>query len=98
MYLAGIFTCSYVCCRDVLMDPVPYIGHWHYYESLYPAQNGKTGIGGAPIQKDFVNPPVTVHVTTGNGGPPGKDTFTEGKYASVKDVRLIFHFDRNYRL
>jgi hypothetical protein len=24
-----------------------------------------------------VNPKKTIHVTTGNGGPPGKDTFNE---------------------
>ena len=52
-------------------------GHWHYYESLYPAKNGATGAGGDPIQKDFVDPSVTVHVTTGNGGPPRADTFNE---------------------
>jgi len=52
-------------------------GHWHYYESLWPAQNGATGSGGAPIQKNFINPKTTVHVTTGNGGPPGADTFNE---------------------
>jgi 3',5'-cyclic AMP phosphodiesterase CpdA len=53
-------------------------GHWHYYESLYPAKNGATGSGGEPIQKDFVDPTVTVHVTTGNGGPPRADNFNEG--------------------
>ena len=52
-------------------------GHWHYYESLYPAKNGADGTGGAPLQKTFVNPDTCVHVTTGNGGPPGKDTFVE---------------------
>ena len=40
-------------------------GHWHYYESLWPAQVGKTGIGGDVIAKDFVDPSVTVHVTSG---------------------------------
>jgi len=52
-------------------------GHWHYYESLWPAQVGKTGIGGDVIAKDFVDPSVTVHVTSGNGGPPGPDNFRE---------------------
>ena len=52
-------------------------GHWHYYESLLPAAVGATGIGGRVLQKDFVNPDVTVHVTTGNGGPPGPDNFFE---------------------
>ena len=36
-------------------------GHWHYYESLYPATLGQTGIGGVPTQKDFVDPNVTVY-------------------------------------
>jgi hypothetical protein len=40
-------------------------GHWHYYESLWPGQNGATGNGGNPLQKDFIDPKVTVHVTTG---------------------------------
>lgn len=35
------------------------------------------GHGGTPLQKNFVNPPVTVHVTTGNGGPPSADNFNE---------------------
>jgi len=52
-------------------------GHWHYYESLWPAKNGETGTGGEPIQHDFINPNVTVHVTTGNGGPPSADNFNE---------------------
>jgi len=52
-------------------------GHWHYYESLYPAKNGATGTGGDPLQKDFIDPTVTVHVTSGNGGPPGADNFNE---------------------
>ena len=52
-------------------------GHWHYYESLWPARDGTTGTGGQPVQKSFVDPPITVHVTTGNGGPPSADSFTE---------------------
>ena len=52
-------------------------GHWHYYESLFPGALGSTGAGGVPISHDFVNPNVTVHVTSGNGGPPGKDNFHE---------------------
>jgi hypothetical protein len=52
-------------------------GHWHYYESLYPSTIGSTGVGGDPLQKDFLNPNVTVHITTGNGGPPSKDSFVE---------------------
>ena len=34
----------------------------------YPAAIGTTGVGGKPLQTDFVNPNVTVHITTGNGG------------------------------
>lgn len=49
-------------------------GHWHYYESLYPMGTPPEGTGGPPTQKNFVNPTSTVHITTGNGGPPGKDT------------------------
>ena len=52
-------------------------GHWHYYESLYPAPPGKTGTGNAPSTTSFVDPKWPVHVTSGNGGPPGKDTFVE---------------------
>ena len=52
-------------------------GHWHYYESLWPAADGHTGSGGQPLAKDFVNPKATIHVTTGNGGPPSADTFRE---------------------
>ena len=73
--------------KEVIADLIPEIhaggvdlyiaGHWHYYESLYPASFGADGIGGAPLQKDFVNPNMTVHVTSGNGGPPGADNFNE---------------------
>eukprot|EP01063_Lacrimia_lanifica_P015611 TRINITY_DN22302_c0_g1_i1.p1 TRINITY_DN22302_c0_g1~~TRINITY_DN22302_c0_g1_i1.p1 ORF type:complete len:728 (+),score=306.41 TRINITY_DN22302_c0_g1_i1:49-2232(+) len=54
-------------------------GHWHYYESLYPATRGDDPCPSCakPVQKDFVKPNVTVHVTSGNGGPPGKDNFNE---------------------
>jgi len=52
-------------------------GHWHYYESLYPAEVSGSSIGGKSLQKDFRNPNVTVHVTTGNGGPPSADNFRE---------------------
>eukprot|EP01060_Flectonema_neradi_P004519 TRINITY_DN12928_c1_g1_i1.p1 TRINITY_DN12928_c1_g1~~TRINITY_DN12928_c1_g1_i1.p1 ORF type:complete len:700 (+),score=168.21 TRINITY_DN12928_c1_g1_i1:49-2100(+) len=52
-------------------------GHWHYYESLYPSKPGNSSCPSCavPTQKDFNKPNVTVHVTSGNGGPPGKDTF-----------------------
>jgi len=53
-------------------------GHWHYYESLWPAEYATNGSGGAPLEpKSFVHPTTTVHVTQGNGGPPGPDTFCE---------------------
>lgn len=46
-------------------------------ESLWPAKIGTTGNGGEVLQKNYDNPRVTVHVTTGNGGPPGPDNFCE---------------------
>jgi len=54
-------------------------GHWHYYESLFPLQAGNKACQSCatPTQTDFNSPKSTVHVTTGNGGPPGKDTFCE---------------------
>ena len=76
-------------------------GHWHYYESLYPAKNGAHGHGGDPIQKDFVNTTVTVHVTTGNGGPPGADNFNEdcpgadcGKIPATRHQSVKFGYGR----
>ena len=32
------------------------------------------GTGGPPEQSDYINPRSTVHITTGNVGPPGKDS------------------------
>ena len=54
-------------------------GHWHYYESLWPGTQGSEScpVCLEPIQKDFTNPRGTVHITTGNGGPPGLDSFRE---------------------
>jgi len=54
-------------------------GHWHYYESLWPAVRGSPTCPACaqPLAKSFINPKGTVHITTGNGGPPSKDTFTE---------------------
>jgi len=54
-------------------------GHWHYYESLWPGIEGTPTCKAClqPLQKDFKNPMGTVHITTGNGGPPGKDSFVE---------------------
>lgn len=49
-------------------------GHWHYYEMLYPMGTPTHGTGGAPEQRSYLAPKSTVHVTTGNGGPPSKDT------------------------
>ena len=40
---------------------------------------------GGVYAKDFINPNVTVHVTTGNGGPPGADNFREDCGGKVKD-------------
>ena len=94
-----------------IMDLVPLLdaggvdmyiaGHWHYYESLYPATNGATGTGGDPLQKDFVNPNVTVHVTSGNGGPPSADTFNEscpgpdcGKIPATRHQSVNFGYGR----
>ena len=52
-------------------------GHWHYYESLWPAEIGTSGTGGKIIQKNFINPTTTVHMTSGNGGPGAPDSFCE---------------------
>ena len=54
-------------------------GHWHYYESLFPAAPGNASCRSCaePLQKNFDSPNVTVHITSGNGGPPGIDTFNE---------------------
>lgn len=41
------------------------------------------------IQKTFVNPTVPVHVTTGNGGPPGADNFHEDCSPSSPDCGSI---------
>jgi hypothetical protein len=70
-----------------IKDLVPYLnkygvdlylaGHWHYYESLWPATDGTTGAGGKVLKKSYVNPKKTIHVTTGNGGPPGKTAFAD---------------------
>ena len=57
-------------------------GHWHYYESVLPGTLGSTGAGGVPLQTDFVNPNVTVHVTSGNGGP--REKTPSGKHARVR--------------
>jgi hypothetical protein len=56
-----------------------FAGHWHYYESLWPGRAGTAGCPAClqPLQENFTNPQGTVHVTTGNGGPPGHDSFTE---------------------
>eukprot|EP00040_Diaphanoeca_grandis_P030384 m.179559 g.179559 ORF g.179559 m.179559 type:complete len:727 (-) comp31979_c1_seq1:166-2346(-) len=83
-------------------------GHWHYYESLWPGVTGTDECPAClqPTQKDFMNPKGTIHITTGNGGPPGKDNFREhcpgeGDCGSIAATRkqttdygygqLIFH-------
>ena len=38
-------------------------GHWHYYESLWPAKDGTTGTGAEPLAKSFVNPAKTSSVS-----------------------------------
>ena len=40
-------------------------GHWHYYESLWPAEPGSTGAGGKNPVRSFDNPKWPVHVTSG---------------------------------
>ena len=54
-----------------------------------------------PLQKDFVNPKGTVHITTGNGGPPGLDSFREHcpgedceKIAATRLQSLAFGYGR----
>ena len=76
-------------------------GHWHYYESLFPMEYNNQGYGGKPLQQDFVHPNVTVHVTSGNGGPPGPDSFTEdcpgpdcGSIPSTRKQSTTFGFGR----
>ena len=63
--------------------------------------DGATGAGGDPVQKDFVDPSVTVHVTTGNGGPPRADTFNEscpgpscGKIPATRHQSVNFGYGR----
>eukprot|EP01047_Picozoa_sp_COSAG01_P075486 COSAG01_NODE_12950_length_1658_cov_1.843489_3_plen_102_part_00 len=52
------------------------------------------------MQKDFVNPRVTVHVTTGNGGPPSADNFCEDpslpscRLASTRNQTAAFGYGR----
>jgi 3',5'-cyclic AMP phosphodiesterase CpdA len=52
-------------------------GHWHYYESLWPTVAGTDDCPACavPLAKSFEEPKGTVHITTGNAGPPGKDSF-----------------------
>ena len=64
-------------------------GHWHYYESLYPQEHGTTGAGGKVTQRNFVDPKVPVHITTGNGGPPSADSFHEDCGAGSTDCNSI---------
>lgn len=74
-------------------------GHWHYYESLWPAVKGSDSCPACaePTDKSFSNPKGTVHIITGNAGPPGKDSFTTAIPASRKQSleygygRLVAH-------
>lgn len=61
-------------------------GHWHYYESMWPAVKGSDAFpaDAVPTAKSFEEPKGTVHIVTGNGGPPGKDSFTTPIPASRK--------------
>lgn len=73
---------------DVVKDIAPLLqqygvdlfmaGHWHYYESLWPAVAGSDACPACaePTAESFEEPRGTVHITTGNAGPPGKDSFT----------------------
>jgi hypothetical protein len=45
-------------------------------QSLWPATDGTTGAGGKVLKKSYVNPKKTIHVTTGNGGPPSATAFS----------------------
>eukprot|EP01060_Flectonema_neradi_P004670 TRINITY_DN13049_c0_g1_i1.p1 TRINITY_DN13049_c0_g1~~TRINITY_DN13049_c0_g1_i1.p1 ORF type:complete len:686 (+),score=141.28 TRINITY_DN13049_c0_g1_i1:34-2091(+) len=54
-------------------------GHWHYYESLFPSMPGNSSClpCAVPTQQNFNEPNTTVHVTTGNAGPPGPNSFVD---------------------
>merc|ERR1712137_1456454 len=62
-------------------------GHWHFYESLWPMGVPDHGTGGAATQKSFEKPKSTIHVTTGNGGPPSKDSYPTAMEALRKQSR-----------
>jgi hypothetical protein len=82
---AGAHTASDAIVKDLTPILAAYgvdlyvAGHWHYYESLWPAVNGSTTCLGCaqPVATSFDNPRGTVHITTGNAGPPSKDSFVE---------------------
>lgn len=66
-----------------------------------PANVGTEGCPACaqPVQKDFNNPRGTVHITTGNGGPPGLDSFREhcpgedcGTIAATRKQSLAFGY------
>ena len=78
-------------------------GHWHYYESLWPGTRGSESCQAClePVQKDFIDPKGTVHITSGNGGPPGLDSFREhcpgedcGRIAATRLQSLAFGYGR----
>ena len=66
--------------------------------------NASPGARSACAQKlaeSFVNPRGTVHITTGNGGPPGKDSFSEhcpgedcGRIDATRAQSLEFGYGR----
>ena len=63
-------------------------GHMHYYESLYPSLNFKT------TQKNFTNPYAPVYITSGNGGPPSKDSFNNGTIFSTRKQSREFSYGK----
>ena len=78
-------------------------GHWHYYESLWPTTGGTPDCPACavPVQTNFTDPRGTVHITTGNGGPPGLDSFHEhcpgadcGSIPATRRQSLAFGYGR----
>jgi hypothetical protein len=64
-------------------------GHWHSYETLWPAKPGPTGCGLAPLQYNFTDPPFPVHVTSGNAGAPSIDQVDERHCGNVSGSTTI---------
>lgn len=58
-------------------------GHWHYYESLWPASPGATGTGSTDVTKSFVDPKHIVHVSPASRLPARLFiSFSTATYAS----------------